>query len=148
MAGQRAVDMLVAIGAIPEETAKDAEVDDILKRIKRSFNSDSYRESVNPNVQVGGLMARWRDEIDLTQAQVARAMNDEYQRIGMRANGQSSISRLEAGVYTLSYIQVMAFLRVVREKTGKPIPADFLSPWAEDRQMAEDLLVWSRNGQN
>lgn len=133
--------MLVSVGAIPEETAQSAEVDDILKRIRRSFNRDSFREFVNPNVQVGALMARWREEIEMTQAQVGRAMCDECQGIGLRYSGQSNVSRWESGIYTLNYIQVMAFLRVVRKETGLPVPGDFLSPWAEDRSAAEALLA-------
>lgn len=133
--------MLVSIGVIPEEAAKESDAGEMLDRIERTFTKKSYREFVNPNVKIGSLMWRWREEIGLTQAETITAMHQELTQVGISLTAQSNFSRLQSGEQRLTYVQAMAFLRIVRQKTGLPIPGDFLSPWEEDRSAAEALLV-------
>lgn len=82
----------------------------------------------NRNVELGGLIAKWRRAAGLTQAALADTLGTQ----------QTTVSKLEAGFYRLTVVQMLSIL----DACGISLP-----DVAEDIQRvasAGDVPIWER----
>jgi len=96
------------------------------KLYRSSFPAQQLAERINPNNVIGNRLYKIREDRDMTQRQLANAMNDLLTRIGaigLPVSDSSVIAKIENGDRSLSALEALVAAEVLR------VPVTVFAPW-------------------
>lgn len=136
---ERLVGRLADLGVIPEEVIKEDGTAAVLNRIQRLFDNAARQEYINPDIQVGKLLKQCREEFGdrIPQEELRQAINNKLKQVGaieITLANQSSISRLENGTQSLTYLHALAIAQIYK------VAPDAFSPWGKLDDKPGDAL--------
>jgi len=96
------------------------------KLYRSSFPTQQIAERINPNNLIGNRLYKIRQDRDMTQRQLALAMNEILTKvgaIGLPVSDSSVIAKIENGDRSLSALEALVAAEVLR------VPVTVFAPW-------------------